>query len=176
MSKLVSVITPTYNRPKLLKKCHEMLLEQTYDNLEHVIVYDGPSDDFLYDDKGKVRISTLELSRNWSSLLHNSFGIAPLVVGMLIARGDYQIWLSDDDEMTPEHIEKLVNLIETKNVDFVYSKCRFYWNGESKEEGYDIGTFPPELGQITNFLYKTELLYREGCMPMFDTHPVDWNL
>lgn len=165
---LVSVITPTWQRPELLAKCIENVKLQTYKNIEHIIVSDGP----VNGDENNL----LELGFNTSSLLHNSFGIGPLVVGMLRAKGKYQIWLSDDDEMDNTHIEKLINLIENSGCDFVYSKCRFYWKDYDKDTGYDIGTVPPRVGQITNFLYRTELLYRPGCMPVFGEHPIDWNL
>lgn len=182
MRPLVSVITPTYNRPKQLIECAKRVRQQTYENLEHIIVYDGYDPDLLFlhniysKDERYVPILPHALSKNWSSKLYNSFGIAPLLVGMLQAHGDYQVWLSDDDNMDKDYIETLVNLIESENVDFVYTQCWFYWYDQVISEGYKIGVSPPEHGQITNFLYKAELLNRPDCMPKFGTHPVDWTL
>lgn len=177
MNKLVSVITPTWQRHELVKKCIDNVQSQTYDNIEHILVSDGEDESLwtaLPIKKSRFYVMPNELKWNTSSVLHNSFGIAPLIMGMLMSGGDYQIWLSDDDEMDATHIEKLVNLLEQTDSDFVYSRCRFYWNGKSPVTGYNIGTDPPQLGQITNFLYKKELLFRPGCMPMFGTHPIDW--
>lgn len=180
---LVSVITPTYNRQSHLVECAKRVREQTYPNLEHVIVHDGPDPElyFLEGLHGKrnerhVLIIPLDLAWNTSTTLHNSFGIAPLLAGMLLSNGVYQIWLSDDDHMDKDYIEKLVQLIERENVDFVYSKCWFYWHDQVISEGYEIGVEPPQHGQITNFLYKKSILYRPGFMPQFGTHPVDWAL
>jgi glycosyl transferase family 2 len=176
MRKLVSVITPTWQRPELLKRCVDIVQHQTYPNMEHILVSDGIDErimDALPGVRPRFYVMPNELVYNWSSILHNSFGIAPLIFGMLLSSGDYQIWFSDDDEMDREHIEKLVNLLERTESDFVYSKCRLYMNGKTKSQGFDIGTDPPEHGQITNFLYTRELLTRPGCMPQFGTHPVD---
>lgn len=177
--KLVSVITPTYNRSIL--NCISMVKKQTYKNIEHVIVSDGPIREdvrvgFYIGTAFDDTIKLVELGYNTTQHFFNSFGIGPLVTGMMLASGDYQIWLSDDDTMDEDYIEKLVQLLESGDYGFVYSKCRFYWSGQSVESGFDIGTEPPRLGQITNFLYKKELLALPDGMPRFGTHPVDWHL
>ena len=174
--KLVSIITPTYNRNELLLECVERVRQQTYMNIEHIIIHDGPAIPGFNNWMKNNGIKSVELGFNTSSTLHNSFGIAPLITGMMMANGYYQMWLSDDDEMEPDHIEKLVNLIEEYDVSFVYSKCLFYWKDKDKSSGYIIGTDPPRLGQITNFLYRRSILDWPECLPKFGTHPVDWNL
>ncbi len=171
---LVSVITPTWQRHDLLRETVENVRAQTYRPLEHVIVSDGPDAelDVPYN-QSDVPINFVELGRNWSGDLRN-FGVAPLTVGMLLARGDYQMWLCDDERMTPEHIERLVDLLEATGVDFAYSKVRMHWKGQPPEQGWDIGSDPPAWGQITNFLYRTSLLNRG--MPSWGGHPIDWTL
>ena len=47
MSKLVSVIVPFYNPPKLrFRKCIESLIQQTYSNLEIIMINDGSEDHY----------------------------------------------------------------------------------------------------------------------------------
>jgi hypothetical protein len=184
------VITPTWQRSELLRGCIENVRAQTYRPLEHVIVSDGLDERFLnllfdlrdegsdpciYDFNGPddVPIRAVELGRNWSSFLPASFCAAPMVVGMLLSDGTYQTWLADDERMTPDHISSLVDALEAADADMSYSKVRMYRVGQAPEHGYEIGSDPPELGQITNVLYRTELLKR-GLYPFGAGMTSDW--
>ena len=42
---LISIVTPTFNRGKLLQRCYDSLCNQTYKNFEWIIVDDGSTDD-----------------------------------------------------------------------------------------------------------------------------------
>jgi glycosyltransferase involved in cell wall biosynthesis len=174
---LVSVITPTWQRPELLAECIENVREQTYRPLEHVIVSDGTDETlWRYVREGadrRVPTQIIELGRNWSSFLPDSFCAAPMTVGMLVASGDYQVWLADDERMEPDHIESLVDALEAGGADFAYSRVRMYRAGQSPESGYEIGSDPPMMGQITNLLYRTELL-KHGLYPFGGGGTSDW--
>jgi hypothetical protein len=166
--KLVSVITPTWDRHDLLMACIENVRAQTYRPLEHVIVSDGPDPsirDLAWRERSAyaaglhdVPIRFEELGRNWSSYLPDSYCAGPLVVAQLLARGEYQMFGADDEWFDPRHIELLVSALEAEGADFAYSRCRFWRTGTSPEQGYDIGLPVPVSGQITNALYKTDLL------------------
>ena len=177
---LVSVITPTWQRPDELAEAIENVREQTYRPLEHVVVSDGPSADLLemlgnlrFLDDLDVPIEHVQLGRNWSTFLLNSFCAAPLTVGMLVARGEYQMWLSDDERTTPDHITGLVDALEAQGADFAYGRVRMYRAGQNPEDGYEIGHNPPSLGQITNVLYRVELL-KHGLYPFGAGMTSDW--
>lgn len=177
--KLVSVLTPTWQRRDLLLEAVENAREQAYRPLEHVIVSDGPDPelrDLIERERGAdVPIRFIELGRNFTEGgPPNSFGIGALMAGMLLARGAYQVWLCDDERMAPDHISSLVAVLEEGNAGFAYSKTRMWWVGSRPEDGWDIGTCPPQYGQITNYLYRSELL--RVAMPAWGAHPVDWTL
>jgi len=183
--RLVSVITPTWQRAELLAAAIQNVRLQTYRPLEHVIVSDGDDretarvavsalDCALFSDPSRdVRVRYVPLGRNWSSFLPASFAAAPMTVGMLLASGTYQTWLADDEWMTLDHIEGLVNALEAADADLAYSRVRMYRNGSTPDQGYDIGTEPPELGQITNVLYRAELL-KHGLYPFGAGMTSDW--
>jgi glycosyltransferase involved in cell wall biosynthesis len=172
MRKLVSVVTGTYQRHELLLGAIENVRAQTYRPLEHVIVADGPDSELSFmfgmedehrwaddgtEDPRWVPIRYAELGFWSSGLLTNSISAAPFMVAQLLARGDYQITMSDDERfLDPGAITKLVDALEAYEADFAYSKAEitFAWNNPS----YVIGTNPPASGQITQFLYKRELL------------------
>jgi len=184
---LVSVVTGTWQRHELLLETIANVRQQTYPNLEHVIVSDGPdprlatwaSQDVgsrywpACGDPSTVPIRFVELGRNWTTYLDNSRNAAPMIVGQLMARGDYQMWLADDERMTPDHIEGLVDHLESRNADFAYSMTRM-WMKDDPSRSWIIGEDPPRWGQITNVLYKASLIER-GQMPLGAGASPDWH-
>lgn len=188
---LVSVITPTWARHGLLAGAVDNVRAQTYRPIEHVIVSDGPDhdlEDWLIDSESayadshlsgeiafvrNVPIRFVELGRNWSSYLPNSFCAAPLTVAMLLARGDLMTFLSDDERATPDHISSLVDLLEATGADFAYGKVRMHLPGQRPEDGYTIGCDPPQLGQITNALFRADIL-KLGLYPFGAGMTSDW--
>lgn len=175
--KLVSVITGTYNRHQLINKCIEQVRLQTYPNIEHCIVSDGPDvllrtwhekgwPEVTIQHKVGVPIKFVETGRQWSQFLASSISAVPFQVAQWLTSGDYIMWLADDEELSTDHIEKLVDLLETKDVDFVYSKTEIWFN-------YALGRiYPPSVigdpipsnGRITQALFRAELLDYRGFM------------
>lgn len=211
---LVSIVIPTWQRNDLLFQTLQHISQQTYKNFEVIVVVDGPDSSVanrilneimaFVDGSDSVNLiatntRVVELGRNWSGLDRSSFGIAPLLVGYLCALGEYVMpWCDDERALIPEHIEKLVNLIETpleprfifgwddyiddplkakiKYFDFVYPKVKIWRNGDPDgPETTVIGKAIPEHGQITHYLFRASNLFRFGY-PDWGSHPVDWSL
>jgi len=181
-------VTGTYQRHELLMGAIENVWQQTYRPLEHVIVADGP-DPELYnliasqrDDRescpheiyADVPIRFAELGFHSSSLLTNSISAAPFMTAQLLARGDYQMWLADDERMlVPDHIETLVNLLEEYDADFAYPKVEMTWPNSTKRAV--IGSNPPRNGGFTHMLYRRDALDKGA---LFRTHVgsgTDWD-
>ncbi len=113
MDPLVSVIIPTYNRPKYLKRCIDSVLNQTYKNIEIFVVDDNnPNTD--------ARIETEKLMFEYASfsnviyLKHaqNKNGSAARNTGWREASGVYITYLDDDDEIEKTKIQKQVDCLE----------------------------------------------------------------
>ncbi|MGE3267178.1 MAG: glycosyltransferase family 2 protein [Chloroflexota bacterium] len=184
---LVSLVTPTWQRHDLLIETIEHVRDQDYPDLEHIIVADGTDEQLArwatqgwptaFGDPTAVPIRFAELGRHWSGLMPKpALGVAPILTGLLMARGDYLAWLCDDERfMQPDSLRLLVDHLESTGADFVYPKVRMYWNGQQPADGWDIGTDPPQYGQFTWCLFRAELL--QTAMPRFDA-PVwnDWYL
>jgi glycosyltransferase involved in cell wall biosynthesis len=177
---LVSVVTGSWQRHALLLEAIENIRQQTYRPLEHVVVSDGPDEAlcdlireqayesvarFDDDDPRRVPLRFVELGFNTTGFLAASFGAVPFATAQWLARGDYQVWMADDERFEPDHIASLVDLLEERDADFVYSLCRVY-HVESPHHVTIIGKDPPEYGQVTNVLYRRELLDYRG----FRTH------
>lgn len=172
---LVSVVTPTWKRLWLLAETLRHVNAQDYPHVEHVVISDGPEPE-LWGWTGDAP-TVVELGRNWSGLMPESFGIAPLTVGYLMAQGEYLMpWCDDERALAADHITRLVDLLESTGADFVYPKVRIWRNGNpAGPETRTIGTDPPRHSQITHYLFRASNLHRFG-MPRWGTHPVDWSL
>lgn len=187
--KLVSVVTGTYNRHELLMEAIENVRQQTYRPLEHVIVADGPDEELevlitadqaehlngTWPASERVEICFAQLGFWSSGLFRDSISAAPFMVAQLLARGDYQMWLADDERMlVPDHIEKLVDLLELYDADFSYPKVRCYREPPTTADMV-IGTNPPRHGHFTHCLYRRDALDK-GML--FRTHVgsgTDWD-
>jgi hypothetical protein len=183
--KLVSVITGTYNRPLLLSRCIDEVRKQSYPNIEHCIASDGPNPllrqwhnegwPTQHNTRSDVPIKFVEAGRHWSSFLASSISAVPYRMAQDMSSGDYLMWFADDEEISVDHIEKLVNLLETEDVDFVYSKSEIWFNLDGFARPPDVvGAPTPKNGNITHALYRAELLDYCG----FNTHVgsgTDWD-
>jgi len=113
----VSIVLPTYNGAKYLRQSTDSCLNQTYKNIELIIVDDGSMDETpqiirSYQDE---RIKYVRHGKN-KRLPH------ALNTGFSIATGDYLTWTSDDNYYAEEAIESMVALLHiNKTIDFVYA-------------------------------------------------------
>lgn len=107
MGKLVSVIVPVYNSEKYLSKCIISILNQSYKNLEIILVNDGSTDDSLKICnefvKADNRIKLINLINGGASKARN--------IGINISIGDYLIFVDSDDWIESKFVDVLVNNI-----------------------------------------------------------------
>jgi glycosyltransferase involved in cell wall biosynthesis len=123
----VSVITPTTGN-QFLKECIESVRNQTYTNIEHIVVVDGKSRweqaepillkaSFPREESSSDRLLVLPYPTGTDRYNgHRVYGGTTY-----FADGDYHLWLDDDNVLEPDHVEKLVNLVQEKNLDWAYS-------------------------------------------------------
>lgn len=115
---LVSVITITRNRGKLIGRCIQSVLNQTYKNIEHIIV-DGASDDETDEVVASFkdeRLKYIKLDSNWSIAKTINYGIENSI-------GEFITFLDSDDEYHPTKVEKQLNKILTLPKDYGMVYC-----------------------------------------------------
>lgn len=180
---LVSIITGTWQRHQLLLEMIENVRLQTYKPVEMVVVSDGPDPDLAvllkayrhslsWNDRPHIRQFELGF---WSSgLLSNSTSAAPFMVAQLLARGEYHMWWADDERaLVPDHIEKLVDLLEETGADFVYPQVELTWPYSGRR--LVVGSDPPQSGQFTHCLYRREALDKGLLFRTHVGHMTDWD-
>ena len=127
MTPLVSIITPTYNRPDMLVRAVKSVLAQTYQNLEIIVVNDAGSPvEQALAELNDTRISYIRLGKNVErSAVRN--------LGILAAQGTYIAYLDDDDIYYPDHIETLVTALQKYSQEAAYTNA--YRAVQDKKEG-----------------------------------------
>lgn len=181
---LVSAICGTWQRPDMLAELIENLRAQTYRPLELCVAIEPSDDEYLNNEYRELLsvqsqvpslpITWVMLGRHWSSFLANSISAVPFQVAQWLASGDYLCWAADDERFTPDHVEKLVALMEAEQADFAYPLQGCYWRGAVSRHVNWIGLPTPMYGQITHALYRAELLDYRG----FETNVgsgTDWD-
>ena len=134
MEELISVIVPIYNVEKYLNKCIESIINQSYSNLEIILVDDGSKDSsgimcdsYILKDK---RIKVIHKENGGLSDARN--------VGLDKAKGEYIVFIDSDDWIDEKMIEILYNIVKKNNSDI--SICDYFlaYNEEIQTQKEDI--------------------------------------
>lgn len=114
---LVSIITPTYNRPVWLKFTLQSLISQTYANWECLVVNDaGVCVQNVIDEFKDSRIKYYENNINLDLAGTRNVAISK-------SSGDWFIMLDDDDGLYPETLEFRLWRAKRLNAEIVYSRA-----------------------------------------------------
>lgn len=136
----VSVIIPAYNVESYIEKCVRSVLEQTYSNLELIVVNDGSLD--------KTAHIIDEISRQDSRFVvvhKNNGGVsAARNSGLSLCTGDYVVFVDGDDYLASDYIEYMLSLVEQTGADFCLSRNCYTRKGEMQEQEDRIETLSPE--------------------------------
>ena len=150
---LVSVITRTYSgREKWLREAIASVMNQTYPNIEMVIVEDGgDSQEELVDRLKEYLPSGKRIVFSGQPKKGRSFnGNA----GLSLATGKYCVFLDDDDLFFPDHIETLVGeILSSPECNGVYSLS---WEVETSTFGSGVDPHYEEMSHTTPQIFRQE--------------------
>lgn len=154
---LISIILPVYNGEKYLEEAVLSCLNQTYTNLELIIVDDASTDHSLKIAKEfRVKDSRIKILVNQNNLsLPKS-----LNVGHDHALGDYITWTSDDNILKPDFLLELYSTMKREGSDVVYSNFDVIWeDGSFKREQIAESITGILFGNVigASFLYRREV-------------------
>lgn len=168
---LVSVIIPIFNSQAYLRECLNSIVEQTYMQLEIIMVNDGSTDD------------SLTICREYEKKYNNFIVIDSTNCGVSTARnkglnkatGKYIQFVDSDDILYPTAIEEKVHMMEGKTAQLMISDYKFIRNKMEKngcislisqkemtlEEYVNYFSFNPTslfFGVLWNKFYLTRLI------------------
>lgn len=119
MHPLVSIAIPVYNGANYMREAIDSALNQTYSNIEVLVINDGSQDD------GKTEEIALSYGDRVRYFSKPNGGVASaLNLALSKASGDYFCWLSHDDLYLPEKVKKEIDLLlslpDSKSVAYCY--------------------------------------------------------
>lgn len=127
---LVSVIMPVYNAESYIARCLTSVLDQSYANLEVILVDDCSTDSTLsvlrgvLDERNDSRVRLICHERNQGSA-------AARTTGINAAHGDYMVHVDSDDWVEPDFIAKMVVKATACNADIVVCEFKYVYADSS---------------------------------------------
>lgn len=171
----VSIIVPVYNVEKYIARCLDSILNQTYDNIEVVVVDDGSPDASMqivaqYAQKDN-RIKVVSYGCNRGLMVARDFGFKA-------STGSYIMHVDSDDYIVPDAVAVMLNAAQDNGADLV---CGNF------DKAHVDGTFSPDVccklsyGSDAQSVYRSVLkgeLPHNLCGKLFsrDLYSHDYNI
>lgn len=127
INKLISVIIPTYNRAKTIIACLDSVCNQTYSNIEIIVV-----DDCSTDDTREIITNYADHRVKYFCLDSNSGACVARNKGVELSHGEIIAFQDSDDIWHREKLEKQINFLIKGNFELV--TCGFFRISEIKTE------------------------------------------
>ncbi len=135
----ISVIVPIYNADKYLKQCLRSIIDQSYENLDIILINDGSKDQSgnICDDFAKMdsRINVIHKTNSGVADCRN--------IGLSQSKGDYIVWVDADDYIDRFFVEHMYEAMKNNQSDIV--QCRFVKVNDGNYK------FETEKSSVTNY-------------------------
>lgn len=175
---MVSVIIATYRRESVLARAIESVLNQTYGDIEIIVVDDNA--DAEWNEKVKSIVERFKGVKYIQNPENKGSG-ASRNVGIENAEGEYITFLDDDDVYLPEKVEHQLDALIKSEADFsvtdlflynendklVDKRIRSYINSYNKDELF-INHLMHHITGTDTLMFKKEYLIKIGGFPSID--------
>ena len=169
----ISIIIPTYNRGKIISNSIKSVLNQTFKNLEIIVIDDGSNDNTkeIIDNLNDGRIKYIQLNKNCGGSFARNFGIKK-------ASGQFISFQDSDDIFLPNKIEMQLKNIINKKSDLDFCKIKVFLNStfnymipnDIQEKRILEGNIISDLISKGNFISTQAILIKKKFM---QTHLFD---
>lgn len=143
----VSIIIPIYNKEDVLRECIERIINQTYKNIEIILIDDGSTDNT----KELIKKLQVEDDRIVFVPKKNGGVSSARNCGLKIMTGDYVMFVDADDIVSINYVEKL--LVEVKKSDYKIAICDYSIDNFEmldKKSNYEMKEYTMETFPITD--------------------------
>ena len=140
---MISVVVPIYNVEKYLEKCIDSIINQTYKDLEIILVDDGSTDS-----SGKIADKYAKLDSRIKVIHKSNGGLSDARnKGLKIASGKYVSFVDSDDFISNDMLDYLYKLLKENNSEI--SVCNFQQFSSEEEI---INEANNKIGKSNNYL------------------------
>ena len=143
----ISIIVPIYNTEKYLDRCLNSLINQTYNNIEIILVNDASSD------------RSLDICKKYEELddriilinkIENEGQVKAYTEGLRISNGEYIGFVDSDDWVANNMYEEMIKEAKKKSAEMVVCGVNKVYNNYQKKE-------PKEFSEYKNIYTKNEI-------------------
>jgi len=169
---LISIITPVFNREKLIVECIESVQKQTYKNYEHIIIDDGSNDNTVEKvgalakkDKKIILIKSPRNSGGKPGKVRN--------IGIKAAAGELVAFLDSDDLWEKEKLSMQLEFMQENELDFSYhplsrlvnssESTTSFWGRDCFQKDFFRGLF------LSNFIPTCSVLVKKKVLEAVDS-------
>jgi glycosyltransferase involved in cell wall biosynthesis len=147
---MISVVIPAYNRENTIRRAVKSVLDQTYSDLEVLVVDDGSTDGTaeVLKQISDSRFSYLKMDANRGACAARNMGVA-------VARGEWVAFQDSDDSWHADKLEKQMAAFQAHKADIVFCAMRLL-----RADGTDGPTVP--LPSLPQGFYSYEGLLKES--------------
>lgn len=164
MTHKVSIIIPVYKVEKYLNTCVESAINQSYTNLQVILVDDGSPDSSprICDEYAQIdkRIIVIHKANGGLSDARNR--------GLDSSIGDYVLFLDSDDYIEENTVEKLLKAIISSNADAAICNYRYVWPNNPEKGKKEAEQLP-----IKDEVVSAQIIMKEK---MFELKPWYWSM
>lgn len=150
----VSIIIPVYGVEKYLEECLDSVINQTYSNLEIILIDDESPD------QCPVICDEYALKDNRIKVIHKKNGGAGSArnAGLKICTGEYICFVDSDDYVYPNYVEKLVSEAVRQKAEIIVSNFDYLYQNKKKTEKELMKT-----NEFSSVEYLEEFLINWNC-------------
>lgn len=169
MNELVSVIIPVYNVEKYLGECLESVTNQTYKNIEILLINDGSTDG-----SGEVCDQYAQKDNRIKVLHKKNGGVSSARnAGLEMAQGDFITFIDADDLVGKEYVSSMYETSVKFNADIIFCKYSNYVNGkvydvvEELPDKLDADDKDKYISFICRFFECKKRVFGSSCRTLF---------
>lgn len=153
MEPLISVIVPVYNVEQYLNKCVDSIIDQTYRNIEILLIDDGSTDT-----SGAICDEYSQRYDNVKTYHKKNGGLSSARnYGIERAAGEYLGFVDSDDYIHKEMYERLYSLIREYDADLAECKLTDVYNGKVRSAGKETEVVVVNSETAIDYAFKAEI-------------------
>ncbi|MCS0826785.1 glycosyltransferase family 2 protein [Cytobacillus firmus] len=148
----ISIIVPIYNVEEYLNRCLDSIINQTYENLEIILINDGSTDNSYFIAEYYKNLDSRVILINQE----NGGQAKARNIGIKISTGDYLLFVDSDDWIDEDCVKLCLESALDAKSDLVVFDIRLIKQNGIKYEEFDLTIYNSHSGPC-NKLYKKEL-------------------